>query len=192
MSESDTLQKAAPQFNNLNEVDEVQGEWELDDLVNDLHEKWRQHESKHVVQHKSTDSTTSGVKEINKELFEVNLSPVLQPLSPPASLEYATLKGEQLNHVELAPSNLKQGPWSLDWMDNQKTVLEGGVVFSSSRKSDSGLDKSVKSTKGPSFASLEKSSFKKCGVVLQSVGFMKKIARMPANDRKQIIQILKK
>ena len=95
-------------------MDEVQGEWELDDLVNDLHEEWWQHESKHVVQHKSADSTTSGVKEIDKEFFEVNLSPVLQPLSPPASLEHATLKGEQLNHVELAPGNLKQGPWSID------------------------------------------------------------------------------
>ena len=66
------------------------------------------------------------------------------------------------------------------------------LQFSSSRKSDSVVDKIVKSTKCPSNTSLETSSIKKRGVVLQSVGFMKKIARMPANDRKQIIQILKK
>jgi len=190
-SESDTLQEPAQQFNNLNEADEVQGEWELDDLVNNLHEEWRQHECKHVVQHKSDASTTSGVKEINKEFFEVSLSPVRQPPSPP-SLEHATSTGEHRNQVDLEPGNLKQGPWSLDWMDNQKTVSEGGVVFSSSRKSDSGADNGVKSTTGPSSAPIEKPSIKKRGVVLQSVGFMKKIARMPAIDRKQIIRILKK
>jgi len=156
----------------------------LDDLVNDLHDELRQHERKSVEQHKSTDSTTSGVKEIGKEFFEVNLSHVLQPIPPPASLAHATLKGEQLNHVKLAQGNLKQGPWSIDWMDNQKTISEGGVVFSSSRKLDNGLDEIVKTTKCPSNTSLKTSPNKKRGVVLQYVGFMKKIARMPANDRK--------
>ena len=191
-AETNTLQEAAPHFNNLTGLDEVQGEWELDDLVNDLHEEWLQHETKSVEQLKSIDPTTSGGKDIGKEFFQVNLSPVLQPISPPATLVHATVKGEQLKHVKMAQGNLKQGPWSIDWMDNQKTISDGGVVFSSSCKSDGGLDDNVKTTKCPSNTSLKTTPNKKRGVVLQSVGFMKKIAYIPTKDRKQIIRMLKK
>jgi hypothetical protein len=87
------------------------------------------------------------VKDIGKEFFVVSLSPVLQPLLPSASLEHATQQGKHLNHVKVAKGNLKQEPWSIDWMDNQKTISEGGVVFSSSRKSNCGKNRSTKTTR---------------------------------------------
>jgi len=33
---------------NITGLDEIQGEWEHDELVNDLQEEWRQHEGKKV------------------------------------------------------------------------------------------------------------------------------------------------
>jgi hypothetical protein len=44
--EPDTRLEALHQSNNDNGLDEVQGEWELDDLVTDLHKEWSAHERK--------------------------------------------------------------------------------------------------------------------------------------------------
>jgi hypothetical protein len=95
------------------------------------------------------------------------------------------------NDSLVKPCN-KQGPWSIDWIENQKTISEGRVVFSSSRKADPVVKGKSKSTTRNSAKSCTPSTVKKGGMALHSVGFMKKIARMPACDRKQIIRLLKK
>jgi len=38
--DSVTEPEALPQYNNVSGLDEVQGEWELDELVDDLHKVW--------------------------------------------------------------------------------------------------------------------------------------------------------
>jgi len=186
-AETESIPEVATQVNNMIGLDEVQGEWELDDLVNDLHNEWQQHERKVVGSHKSVDSSTSDVKDICAEFFEVQLSPVLQPISPSASIEHKSLEGAQQNNDSQLNGSDNQGPWSIDWIANQKTISEGGVVFSSSRKSESRKAINAKVTTS---TSLTAPKIKKRGVVLQSVGLMKKINCMPVNDRKQIIRIL--
>jgi len=84
------------------------------------------------------------------------------------------------------------GPWSIDWLPQQKPISEEGVVFSST--SDVRKSKQVEHVHDKSISPSGNvtSKKKKVGVVHNSVGFMKKIARMPAKDRNQILKILKK
>jgi len=77
-------------------------------------------------------------------------------------------------------------------MPQQTPISAGGVVFSCTddeckpKQAEHVNDKSV-SSRGP-----DRSTKQRGNAVNNSVGFMKKIARMPARDRKQILQILKK
>ena len=52
LTEIDYESKPEPFFhsNNVDGVEEVRGEWELDDLVNDLHKEWSAHERKNEGQ----------------------------------------------------------------------------------------------------------------------------------------------
>lgn len=55
---------------NVSGMDEVQGEWELDDLVNDLHKEWSQHEGKKTVSQKSVEFMLNNkVSMVNGEDF---------------------------------------------------------------------------------------------------------------------------
>jgi len=176
-------------------LEEVQGVWELDDLVNDLHKEWSQHEGKTTASLNSHHSSPNNkiVEDSNSEFFEVQLSPVLRPVSLSKN---EVDKGAGLNESSKpearASEESNRGPWSLDWLPQQKPISEGGAVFSStsevrkSKQVDSVNDKSISSSGN----ALSKK--KKVGVVHKSVGFMKKIARMPAKDRNQILKILKK
>jgi len=174
-------------------LEEVQGEWELDDLVTDLQQEWNQHEVKKDASLNTHQSMSNGVKgkEGNSEFFKVQLSPVLQPLTKSnIGTDCNGTKG--IKQPARATDIAHPGPWSTDWMSKQRPILDGGVVFSSScegRKS-----KEVKQAFGKSNSSTHSvaSNKKKVGMVNKSVGFMKKIARMSASDRKQILKILKK
>jgi len=44
--EIDSRPETLSHLNNAARIDEVQGEWELDELVDDLHKEWSQHEGK--------------------------------------------------------------------------------------------------------------------------------------------------
>jgi len=77
-------------------LEEVQGEWELDDLVNDLQKEWSQHEGKKEASLNShhLSPKNNNVEECNSEFFEVQLSPVLQPMSMPKN---DVVKGVRFN-----------------------------------------------------------------------------------------------
>jgi hypothetical protein len=177
--------------NDVEGLDEVQGEWELDDLVTDLQNEWCKHDKKSVEVCKYEGSPKKGGNDVGKEFFAVPLSPVLQPVTTTAVASKDNVEDEHRNmESPVQPCN-KQGPWSIDWMENQKTISEGGVVFSSTRKEDNVLH--FKPNKfSSSSTSCNPSAHKKGGVALPSVGFMKKIARLPARDRKQILHLLDK
>ena len=176
-------------------MDEVQGEWELDDLVNDLHKEWSQHEGQKVGSHNS-DEVLSINKDrvVNKEeFFEVQLSPVLQPLSnSKGDLVKNSVDGNIVEHAEKLKDSLTPGPLSIDWLANQKAIADGGIVFTSSLNKGKSGDVIVAGSQVPSSPSRTLHKHKKSGVVRQSVGFMKRIARMSAVDRKQILRMLKK
>ena len=80
------------------------------------------------------------------------------------------------------------GPWSLDWLKDSYDE-EAGIVFSSKKKKvDLKKSKAVMSN-GFGIASKKKKSG---GVLQHSVLSLKKIARMPTKDRKNIMKILRK
>jgi len=195
MTEVDSSPEASCNPNDDVGLEEVQGVWELDDLVNDLHKEWSQHEGKTAASLNSHHSSPKNniVKDSNSEFFEVQLSPVLQPVSMPNN---EVDKGAGLNESSKQEARASEvsnrGPWSLDWLPQQKPISEGGVVFSST--SDVRKSKQVESVNDKSISSSGNvlTKKKKVGVVHKSVGFMKKIARMPAKDRSQILKILKK
>jgi len=190
--EADSTPEESPQNNNLVGLDEVQGEWELDDLVTDLQTEWCKHEKNVEVSCKNNAAPNNGVPDFGSEFFEVKLSPILQPVQTDAGSANEIMENKQpINDSLVKPCN-KKGPWSIDWIKNQKTISEGDVVFYSSRKADMVVKSKSKSTTSPLAKSCKLAVNKKGGVALQSVGFMKKITRLPANDRKQIIRLLKK
>jgi len=196
LTEVDSSPEASCNPNDDVGLEEVQGEWELDDLVNDLQKEWSQHEGKTEASLNSHHSSpkNNNVEDSNSEFFEVQLSLVLQPVSMPKN---EVDKGVGLNESSMQEARASEvsnmGPWSIDWLPQQKPISEGGVVFSST--SDVRKSKQVEYVNDKSISSsgnvLTKKK-KKVGVVHKSVGFMKKIARMPVEDRNQILKILKK
>ncbi|XP_024633361.1 two-component response regulator ARR1 [Medicago truncatula] len=89
---------------NVAGMDEVQGEWELDDLVNDLHKEWSQHEGKKAVSQKYVEFM------LNNKASEDN----------------------QKKHADRVKDSNNPGPWSIDWLANQQSIADGGIVFTSS------------------------------------------------------------
>jgi len=122
-------------------LDEVQDAWDLDDLVTDLQNEWCKHENtidgktEHNVDvtYKNMAAPNSGAKDVGSEFFEVQLSPILQPVPQAAA-----------SANDIVEPGTKQGPWSLDWIENHKTILEGGVIFSSSSKEDTAVKRKSK------------------------------------------------
>jgi len=175
-------------------LEEVQGEWELDDLVNDLHKEWSQHERKKDVslnsQHPSPKNNI--VEGCNSEFFEVQLSPVLQPVAIPKTDVVQCASIHNLNQAARTSAASTKGPWSLDWMPQQTPISEGGVVFSSTCDDRKPKQAEHVNDKYVSSPGTVRSKKKQVNAVHNLVGFMKKIARMSAKDRNQILKILKK
>jgi len=49
--DSVTEPEALPQYNNVPGLDEVHGEWELEELVDDLHKEWNKHDGTNKGKH---------------------------------------------------------------------------------------------------------------------------------------------
>jgi len=190
--EADLVSEEGSRNNHFVGLDEVQGEWELDDLVNDLQNEWGQHEKKFEESRKVIEVPKSGEKDLGKEFFVVSLSSIIQPVQKENASANAAMGNTLPIRDSVEKAGIKQGPWSINWIENQKPISEGGVIFSSTRKADTVVKINSKSTTSPLSTSCKSSVKKKGGVALKSVGFMKKIARFPASDRKQIIRLLKK
>jgi len=80
--DSETELEALTQFNNDPGLDEVQGEWELDELVDDLHEEWIKHDDtkkgKHITKLPNTvDNETICTRQRNSFVSTI-LEPILK------------------------------------------------------------------------------------------------------------------
>jgi len=73
-----------------------------------------------------------------------------------------------------------------------KPISEGGVLFTSNCNEAKKDNLNLNTVNTNSSSSNLRPNKKKGGHVQSSIGFMKKIARMPAHDIKQILHILKK
>jgi len=99
-------------------LEEVQGEWELDDLVNDLQKEWSQHEGKKEASLNShhLSPKNNNVEECNLEFFEVQLSSVLQPVSMPKNDVVKCARFNKSKQAVRVSEVSNMGPWSIDWL----------------------------------------------------------------------------
>jgi hypothetical protein len=172
--------------NNNTDTDEVQGEWELDELVNNLQEEWRQHEQK-VGSPKSfaVPLTQKNSSVVGADMVQQTQLEYIQTLPQP---KCSSVKGpeciEQQLNIEGPFTHKETVPRSLDWLSNIP-ICDGGTVFSSQALIDNVAISSPvleeNSITSPNIT-LNK---KKGGNGAKSIGFMKKVARMPEMDRKQ-------
>jgi hypothetical protein len=173
-------------------AEEVQGEWELDELVQDLREDWNQHDVKKNEVRKSLQHLSSKNESVKEgaDFFQVDLSPVLEPVQQhPSAAVSATGGVDSAQVAGTVQDNIKLGPWSLNWMKKQQFCSKEGAAPSVNLDVPTfnfGSEKS-QSQHVHSTSCEKKGRFHK-----QSVGFIKKIARMPDVDRKHILHILKK
>jgi len=83
-----------------------------------------------------------------------------------------------------------KGPWSLDWLTHTP-ISEGGIAFTAPCLFEN--YENVKCHEQQHPLSINKSNNRtKGGAAKRSVGFLKRVARMPENDRREIIKVLKK
>jgi hypothetical protein len=121
-----------------------------------------------------------------KEVFQQQVHDVkLQPTPQQLDTCSAALNTVKKQSAADQQQQARSGPWSLDWL-NQTPIAEGGIVFSSPCLNDI-AEKNNQNSSSP-FSSKNK----KNGAIKRSLGFMKRVARMPDVDRREIIKILKK
>jgi hypothetical protein len=191
--ESDSRHETSSLQNDVDGFEEVQGEWEVDDLVNDLHNNWSQHEVKKNELRKAAN-LMSPKKDSVKDgtgFFNVQLSPVLEPMEQPFVDMSSKMSGNNQESTDSRQQGINNtGQWSIDWMNNHQSIVKEGFIFSSVRKDVSNVKHVLKTDTTQNSKSYLKK--KKGAPIKNSVGFMKRIARILDNDRKQILHILKK
>lgn len=180
--ESEIVPETSPQFNDVNGMDEVQGEWELDDLVNDLHKEWSQHidnkEGKQLIVEDVSKAATCKQKAATYKQQHVTPTLVLEPVFSPADPQDGHTK--QCSKVQPSAGTLRpntKGPWSLDWLSNVP-IKEGGALFTAAPSIAAEQNSFVKVVHEQANNNTNKKSASK-----HFVGFLKRIARMPSTDR---------
>jgi hypothetical protein len=196
--ESESVPETSPQFNDANDMEEVQGEWELDDLVTDLHKEWSQQNDKKGGKQLIVEDVSKAVTCDQKAATctvskaatckQQNVTPtlVLEPVLCPVDTQNDHTK--QCNKVQPSAGTsrpINKGPWSLDWVSNVP-IEEGGTVFTAAPSTAAEQNSLVKIVHGQTDKNTNKKSASK-----HSVGFLKRIARMPSIDRKEILKIIK-
>jgi hypothetical protein len=130
--DTDSRSEELFQPNDIDGIYEVQREWELDALVDDLSKEWSQHDVNKRDKGSAPilGSPSDDVKDQQSKFFEVNLSPVIQPL-PKSPMEDVNEQCDTFNKsLPSAPKeNINSGPWSFDWLANRRTVQDDGDVF---------------------------------------------------------------
>ena len=183
----DSNSKTLVQHQNVEGIDEVQGEWELDELVDDLRKDWSRHEGKNDGVQKATSFPTEGceIKEDATVCLELQNQTALQPVTHDESAAAAIQVDNNFNQQrDVLHKQDGTVPWSLDWLASKPQSLAGkGSQINGTAalpEFHMGLSTSNPSNK------------LKSGHVKRSVGFIKRVAHMQDNDRKEIIKILRK
>jgi len=175
-------------------LDEVQGEWELDELVNDFQNEWCEHDEKKVLAKAATVSPSKHVilTEENKDVVKQYKQPVLELVVSVSDIEItASVRQQQQDQVAGPCKKGETAPWSLDWLSKQPVKAAGNnPLFHQGIHDVKAPEKTRKQAEQARSKSVSKK--RKGALVKQSVGCMKKIARMSEVDRKQILHFLKK
>lgn len=168
-------------------LEEVQGEWELDALVDDLQREWVNHEGK--TKEEQLAAALQIEENENQEQRTVCMEHHLTPKSQNVV---------QNNYVEAAVPLVHNITQQLcDSQSHHDGSASRNSNWIASKPSCTAVQLNQNSTatalptKGTSAAPLS-SKIKPAGHVNRSLGFFKRVARLPTNDRKEILKILKK
>ena len=165
-------------------LEEVQGEWELDDLVTDLQKEWSQHDV-HEEGFKQSEAMNYAGKNKVAIVLEQNLQPILEPVQQVTSATAAiTVQQQKDKHSGTVP-------WSLDWLA-QFPKSDICNVASMNCANIKLVDSNVKVMKHDDKLQKTSSHSKNSILPKHSVGFIKRVACMPDFDRKQILKVLKR
>jgi hypothetical protein len=117
---------------------------------------------------------------------------VLEPVVNVSDNDFSAAVRQQQQDQAAGPCKSGEtAPWSLDWLSKQQAKAAGNnLLFHQGIHDVKAPEKTRKQAEHVRSKSATKK--KKGALVKQSVGFMKKIARMPEGDRKQILNFLKK
>jgi hypothetical protein len=222
------------------DFEEVQGEWELDELVDDLHNVWCKHDGKKIMEQKRGQQAEAiikkhtavkkienvnveqqhnqhrkhdGKKEVEhkgeklpeacipihdvmkddllasgEQQFHQPLQPILQPIIE-ANSPSIRISQKQKADGPVMRSGVVM--WSLDWLSSSQENRGGNVSSPTCLQATVAVSEGGKGQPcDDSFTFTSKES--KGGNVKRSVGFIKRVAHMPVNDRKEILKILKR
>ena len=189
--ESDSKSEALHLSNSVNGLDEVQGEWELDDLVNDLHKEWSAHEGK--KEGNGGETALDEVFQVNNKMQQVpcnilssDTPTVLEPVTFFDGAAATVVMNKEQQAVTHPRSTLS-GPWSLERL---LSPANGAAALAA----DANLETVPVCEIGKVASHVSKQQVKKKQPLIfkHSAGFVKRVARMTAGDRKEVIKILKK
>jgi hypothetical protein len=166
----------------------------LDELVDDLKNEWGQHDT-----HKKEGNMSKQQKDIAPPIkcdlkadgteSLKQLKTIVQPIKHAAvPLEEASTRFE----TQQQPKTCGTVPWNLEWLSALPTFNKKGIVLSPTVSAEKVMVKDVFKEQSCDVSASLLPKQKKEGVTKRSVGFIKRVARMPANDRKEILKILKK
>ena len=195
--ETESMPETLPQLNKDTGMEEVQGEWELDDLMDDLQKEWSKHELKNEGKHQleeigNVSQVSNMLEKENNNKQQASLNTVLAPiLCPVDSNEASMQQGTKELPAICPPRSSNKGPWSLDFL-SQVPIQEGGNVFTTKNNEGAAQLSNVKVLHDTSVVQQHSSKKRSTGKSKHSVGFLKRVACMPSTDRKEILKILKK
>ena len=189
--EFDSKPEALHLSNSVNGLDEVQGEWELDDLVNDLHKEWSAHKGKKEGNHCETEleevfQVDNKVKSIPCKTLSYDIPTMLEPVNCNEGTVATVVKLKEQQAPSLSQRN-HSGPWSLEWLPARAKGADE-LAF------DTKLETAPEGKIGKEVSPVPKQQVKKKqpSIFKHSAGFVKRVARMTTGDRKEILKVLKK
>jgi len=166
----------------------------LDELVDDLHDEWCKHNGKKDEANLKSQNTVACVSkpEASKDILTVcGEQQQHQLLQPIYEVPTDPVVNSKQNKVEVNTKKVGTVPWSLNWLVKVPSSNVGKAAPSTCAFNSATMLEECKEQ--PCDAAFTFNSKKnKGGNVKRSVGFVKRVARMPTNDRKEILIILKK
>jgi len=162
-------------LSNVNDLDVVQGQWELDELVTDLHREWGDQGGQHVGS-TSQEQQATNVNELSqtKQNLMHASSSKPQALNDVAVLSPIFSPVRESSPPQIPGMNIviDTGPWSLDWL-SKGPIKEGGNVFTSTRSVELNAASDAYLSQNNALPSKVLTKKKQQGQVKNSVGFEK-------------------
>lgn len=152
--------------------------------MDDLQKEWSQHDKKKEGKHHLVTESPVVLKKENSKNQQPLCISVLEPLLCPVDMMDATMpQGSKDKRTVSSPRPSHNGPWSLDWL-SQVPIQEGGKVFTAGNSAGAKQHSISKVIHEQPLQSKHSSKKTTVRSFKHSMGFLKRVVRMPSVDRK--------